>query len=262
MPPQSEEVKERESKEAEMINKSVENKSCRCHQKDMNKNNKKGIKSLFEGPGVERDACGVGFLVDMNGNPSSSLLRQAETMSARMEHRGACSCDNLTGDGAGVMTSIPHELYYERLLTESSVTLPALGKYGTGLVFLDPSSMTAAMNLFERMAARIGLKVLAWSSPPTNDECLGSVARNSEPLIKQVFLVESSSSSQEMNGKEEEEADERISSVALDNQNLDFEQKIYFLRFDFPSFLLIPFIITSVSLLLLLLQVPSLPFSR
>ena len=155
------------------------------------------MKTLFQGSKEERDACGVGFLVDMNGVSSSHLLRAAETMSARMEHRGACSCDNLTGDGAGVMTSIPHELYSDRLSTEAGITLPPPGSYATGLVFLDQESFSSAMSLFERLALRVGLTVLAWSSPPTNDDCLGSVARNSEPLIKQVFLVQSSENDSE-----------------------------------------------------------------
>ena len=170
----------------------------------------------------------------MNGVSSSHLLRAAETMSARMEHRGACSCDNLTGDGAGVMTSIPHELYSDRLSTEAGITLPPLGSYATGLVFLDQESFSSAMSLFERLAIRVGLTVLAWSSPPTNDECLGSVARNSEPLIKQVFLVQGSENSSENSSENEgkiDEEEERIKSVNVSNLKLDFEQKIFFLRY-------------------------------
>lgn len=43
------------------------------------------------------------------------ILRDAEKLSLRMNHRGACSCDNDTGDGAGVLTAIPHDLYAAEL---------------------------------------------------------------------------------------------------------------------------------------------------
>lgn len=66
---------------------------------------------LFE----EREACGVGFIANIDGHTSHQLLLDARTISSRMEHRGACSCDNLTGDGAGILTSIPHNLYHKLL---------------------------------------------------------------------------------------------------------------------------------------------------
>jgi glutamate synthase (NADPH/NADH) len=43
------------------------------------------------------------------------ILEDAETLASRMIHRGACGCDNDTGDGAGVVTAIPHE-FYRRIL--------------------------------------------------------------------------------------------------------------------------------------------------
>lgn len=47
---------------------------------------------------------------------SAQILRDSQTMLERMEHRGACGCDNDTGDGAGVLTAIPHKLYAQELL--------------------------------------------------------------------------------------------------------------------------------------------------
>ena len=60
-------------------------------------------------PKLEKDACGVGFIVNIDGHPSHDLLLNAEQLSNRMEHRGACSADNDSGDGAGVMVAIPHD---------------------------------------------------------------------------------------------------------------------------------------------------------
>ncbi len=41
----------------------------------------------------------------------------------RMEHRGGCACDNDTGDGAGVLTGVPHQLY-ARALRYAQASLP------------------------------------------------------------------------------------------------------------------------------------------
>lgn len=62
-------------------------------------------------PAHEKEACGVGFIAAIDGKRSHKILRDAETLSMRMNHRGACACDNDTGDGAGVLSAIPHNLY-------------------------------------------------------------------------------------------------------------------------------------------------------
>jgi glutamate synthase (NADPH/NADH) len=62
-------------------------------------------------PVNEKDACGVGFIVSIDGISSRKVLTDAKTMLIRMEHRGACSCDNDSGDGAGVLTSMPDVLF-------------------------------------------------------------------------------------------------------------------------------------------------------
>ena len=62
-------------------------------------------------PKYEKDACGVGFIVNIEGKTSNKVLQDAKTMLIRMSHRGACGCDNNTGDGAGVLTSIPHTFF-------------------------------------------------------------------------------------------------------------------------------------------------------
>lgn len=59
-------------------------------------------------------------------------------MLLRMKHRGACGCEDNTGDGAGIMTGIPHEMYQTILRQEGcGFTLPSPGQYATGLVFFD-----------------------------------------------------------------------------------------------------------------------------
>lgn len=66
-------------------------------------------------PENEKDACGVGFVVSIDGIASHKVLLDCKTMLTRMEHRGACACDKDTGDGAGVLTSIPDKLLRKEL---------------------------------------------------------------------------------------------------------------------------------------------------
>jgi glutamate synthase (NADPH/NADH) large chain len=108
-----------------------------------------------------------------------------------MEHRGAESADNKTGDGSGVLFQIPHEFY-----KKSNPNLPAQGSYGTGLVFFPgPAKGTAAgeyrsiiVDLIEKTAQKFGLSVLGWRDVPTDNGAIGSIAKAAEPFIRQLFL--------------------------------------------------------------------------
>ena len=173
--------------------------------------------TLFPGPDVEKAACGVGFIVHAKGHASNDLLLKSQVMSARMEHRGACSCDNLTGDGAGVLTSIPHKLL-ARKLASAGVRLPQPGSYATGLVFLDEATADQAQQLFAQAASRLRLRVLTWIRPPTDPSCLGSVALGSQPLIKQVFLLPDPC------------AENIQDEICFAKDSVTFEEKVFFLR--------------------------------
>src|SRR5215471_13505753 len=96
-------------------------------------------------PQHERDACGVGFVVDIKGRRSFAVLQQAIQVLLNMEHRGACGCETNTGDGAGILLQTPHEFFAQQL------DLPALGQYGVGMVFLPTADgdRQACQSLFE-----------------------------------------------------------------------------------------------------------------
>lgn len=140
-------------------------------------------------PSLEKEACGVGFIVSIDGIPSHKVLRDAHTVSHRMEHRGACACDNDTGDGAGVMTAIPHGLYYEAVKQQHNIEIPFPGRYATGIFFLDQQSAHTCEQLFTELAEDLQLQVLCWRNVPTDNSQLGSVAKGSEPYIQQVFVT-------------------------------------------------------------------------
>ncbi|KAL8570901.1 hypothetical protein ACOMHN_023574 [Nucella lapillus] len=149
-----------------------------------------GELGLYE-PAYESDACGVGYVVNINGIQSHRVIRDSQVMLERMEHRGACGCDNDTGDGAGVLTGIPHKLYTKIMhdLSDNGV-LPDPGQYATGMMFLDRATAPQAEESFTKFAVKYGLQVLAWRTVPVDNTCIGSVARSTEPLIRQVFVTQ------------------------------------------------------------------------
>ncbi|KAG8184761.1 hypothetical protein JTE90_019357 [Oedothorax gibbosus] len=140
-------------------------------------------------PQNEKDACGVGFIVSIDGKASHKLIADAATISKRMEHRGACACDNSTGDGAGVMAAIPHSFYSQVLKEEQGVSLPPKGQYATGIMFLDKKTSSAAERHFTQLAKELHLEILCWRDVPVNSTILGAVAKANEPLMRQVFIT-------------------------------------------------------------------------
>ena len=140
-------------------------------------------------PRLEKDSCGVGFMVNIDGISSNQVLKDAKKMLVRMAHRGACGCDNNTGDGAGVLTTIPHE-FFSRVLLEKNIQLPEPGKYAIATLFIFKESANIAEYEFERMALNYNLKVIHWRTVPVNSMAIGENARVREPVIKQAFVVD------------------------------------------------------------------------
>ncbi|HEX5608052.1 MAG TPA: hypothetical protein VFY96_16115, partial [Candidatus Binatia bacterium] len=59
-------------------------------------------------PRFEHDACGVGFVVHIKGERSHEIVDQALTILQNLDHRGACGCEENSGDGAGILMQVPH----------------------------------------------------------------------------------------------------------------------------------------------------------
>ncbi|KAK6621297.1 hypothetical protein RUM43_011603 [Polyplax serrata] len=147
------------------------------------------IKQGLYDPSNEHEACGVGFIVSIDGTRSNKILQDAKTLSLRMNHRGACAGDNGTGDGAGVLTAIPHSLYSAILREEQNVELPEFGSYATGIVFVDKTHHLESEEKFAHIAEECSLKVLCWRTVPTSNSGIGEVARACEPFMRQVFVT-------------------------------------------------------------------------
>jgi glutamate synthase (NADPH) large chain len=140
-------------------------------------------------PRNEHDACGMGFVVDLNGNKSHEIVRKGIEILVNLTHRGACGCDPETGDGAGILIQIPHE-FFERECREIGFSLPEPGVYGVGMMFLpvEPQQRLICEGIVERIAREEGLTVLGWRDTPLNSDAIGRTARASQPYIEQVFL--------------------------------------------------------------------------
>src|SRR5579884_3296439 len=121
-------------------------------------------------PRHEKDACGVGFVVDLKGRKSHDIVRQALTVLLNLEHRGACGCEANTGDGAGILLQTPHR-FLARECDRLGVRLPPPGHYGVAMVFLptDAGERRHCEGLFEQIAREEGQTVLGWRDVPTDD---------------------------------------------------------------------------------------------
>jgi len=133
----------------------------------------------------EHDSCGIGFVANINGIRSHNIIQQGLKVLESMAHRGAEGADNETGDGAGIMLQIP------RIFQQWIPALPKIGKYGTGLVFLPTKKedrqfcCDAIANVIQEEA----FKLIAWRDVPTANNAIGQIARQSEPVIKQIFVA-------------------------------------------------------------------------
>ena len=93
-------------------------------------------------PAFEKDACGVGFVVHIKGQPSHTIVRHAMQVLVNLNHRGACGCEVNTGDGAGINMQLP-DLFLRKVAAAAGFALPPLGHYGVGMVFLPKDDRVA-----------------------------------------------------------------------------------------------------------------------
>lgn len=141
----------------------------------------------------ERDACGVGFVVDQQGRASHDLVQKSLVALGCMEHRGGCSADYDSGDGAGVMTAIPWEIIesWAKGLGHSLVA----GSTAVGMVFLPQGDMLAAQarKTTETILQSEGFTVVGWRVVPIKPEILGVQAKEFLPQIEQVVVTSAQS---------------------------------------------------------------------
>ncbi|KAM3083035.1 glutamate synthase [NADH] [Clarireedia jacksonii] len=149
------------------------------------------VKQGLYDPSLEKDACGVGFACNIKGKVSHKIVSDARNLLCNMTHRGAVGSDARDGDGAGVMTSIPHKFFIKNFERETDIKLPPLGQYAVGNLFFKPDEeiLQESKKQLEEISESLGLRVLGWREPPKDSTLLGPAAASREPIILQPFVV-------------------------------------------------------------------------
>jgi glutamate synthase (NADPH) large chain len=147
------------------------------------------LKDTLYDPQREHDACGIGFVVNINGHRSPEIVRQALTILTNLRHRGASGAEPNTGDGAGILMQMPHQ-FFQQVCAQANIHLPTPGRYGVGVVFLppDPYQRRAIEAQLSAIINAEGQRVLGWRDVPTDNSTLGETARSRQPVIRQVFI--------------------------------------------------------------------------
>ena len=141
-------------------------------------------------PEFEHDSCGTGFITNINGYKSNKIINDALTMLENMEHRGACGCDPESGDGAGILLQLPHELLMEEC-SNLEISLPEAGAYGVGMIFFpkDSALKKACRIVIGNAIEKLGLHQLGYRKLSVDSSILGETARGVEPDCEQLFIA-------------------------------------------------------------------------
>jgi glutamate synthase (NADPH/NADH) large chain len=144
-------------------------------------------------PAYEHDSCGVGFVAHIKGVRSHQTLLDAEEVLRNMDHRGACGCEPNTGDGAGILTALPHEFLQKVVERDLGVELPPAGDFAAGLVFLPQiaAERKKCKAAVEEIVATEGQRLVGWRLVPTESKKadVGPTARASEPHIEMLVIA-------------------------------------------------------------------------
>lgn len=144
-------------------------------------------------PKNEKENCGVGFVAHIKGERSRQIIDDADRMARHMTHRGACGCEENTGDGAGVLTGLPYELLEKVAKSDLGIDLPARGHYGTGIVFMptDETEREKCREIVNEIIEEQGQTLLGWREVPVDPDGadVGPTARLCMPHFEQLFIA-------------------------------------------------------------------------
>ena len=144
-------------------------------------------------PRYEKDRCGVGFVAHIKGARTHQMILDADEILRNMNHRGACGCEPNTGDGAGILTALPHEFLRKAVLADLGAELPAPGEFAAGVVFLPriDTEREHCKREVESIITDQGQRLVGWRPVPTRpDEAdIGPTARTGEPHMEMLVVA-------------------------------------------------------------------------
>jgi glutamate synthase (ferredoxin) len=138
-------------------------------------------------PRFEHDACGIGFVTRLDAQPSHEIVAMALEALCNLEHRGATDADGRSGDGAGILTEIPHDFFAQHLKA-ARLAAPQPGDLAVAMCFLPLAHLSEGRALIERHLDEAGIPLLTWRRVPTNDGALGFQAMLLKPVVVQALL--------------------------------------------------------------------------
>ncbi len=170
-------------------------------------------------PSQEKDSCGIGFVCDIKGRASHQILLDAQRMNCCMEHRGGVGFERNTGDGAGILTALPHLQLRSIVESTFGAQLPERGHYGAGIIFLphDPAEQERCRAAINDQIAATGQHLIGWRDLPVDPDSadIGSAARAAMPAMQQLII----GAGEIPNGEPDPLYDQE-----------DFERKLYLIR--------------------------------
>ncbi len=144
-------------------------------------------------PSNETENCGVGFIAHIKGERSRGIIDDADRMLQHMEHRGACGCEENTGDGAGMLTALPYEFLEKVAKADLGADLPERGLYGAGVVFMptDSAEREKCREVVNGMIEEQGQKLVGWRETPVDPEGadVGPTARLCMPHFEMLIIA-------------------------------------------------------------------------
>ncbi|GGB89454.1 glutamate synthase [Novosphingobium endophyticum] len=137
----------------------------------------------------EHDSCGVGFVAHIKGQKSHAIITQALEILKNIDHRGAVGADPLLGDGAGILTQIPDQMF-RKWAQGAGINLPQPGDYAVAMCFLpqDEAARDFVVAKFEKFIVKEGQTLLGWRDVPITLDGLGKTVIESMPVIRQCFV--------------------------------------------------------------------------
>ena len=143
-------------------------------------------------PELEKDSCGVGFVANVKGVPSHQIVVDADTILRNMDHRGACGCEQNTGDGAGILVGLPDKFLRRVAKSTFGIDLPAKGLWAAGNIFFPKiaAERDKCRRIFNQLIRSEGQTLIGWRDVPQQADLadIGPTARSAEPWTEQVFI--------------------------------------------------------------------------